>query len=239
MWQSFLGELTRAINEIVTGFARFVPRFLEMLALVLVGWIIAFVLRVVVRSVLRIARFDKLSEHTGAAQILRRAALPTPSEVLARFVFWVAWLGFILVGISVLPVPWLGENISNLFVFLPRLIAAFFILFFGLLAATFFSRAALLSAVNADLPSPGLISQTLRVMMILFVISMTFEVVGIGSRTVLIAFALAFGALVFGLALAFGLGGKDLARKYLEKRFARDHYPEEPSREREDELSPL
>ena len=239
MWQSFLGELTRAMNEIVTGFARFVPRFLEMLALVLVGWIIAFVLRVVVRSVLRIARFDKLSEHTGAAQILRRAALPTPSEVLARFVFWVAWLGFILVGISVLPVPWLGENISNLFVFLPRLVAAFFILFFGLLAATFFSRAALLSAVNADLPSPGLISQTLRVMMILFVISMTFEVVGIGSRTVLIAFAFAFGALVFGLALAFGLGGKDLARKYLEKRFARDHYPEEPSREREDELSPL
>jgi len=239
MWQSFLGELTRVMNEIVTGFVRFVPRFLEMLALVLVGWIIAFVLRVIVRSVLRIARFDKLSEHTGAAQLLRRAALPTPAEMLARVVFWVAWLGFILVGISVLPVPWLGENISSLFAFLPRLVAAFFILFFGLLAATFFSRAALLSAVNADLPSPRLISQTLRTMMILFVLSMTFEVVGIGSRTVLIAFALAFGALVFGLALAFGLGGKDLARKYLEKRFARDHYPEEPSREREDELSPL
>jgi hypothetical protein len=76
-------------------------------------------------------------------------------------------------------------------------------------------------------------------MMVLFVISMTFEVVGIGTHTVLIAFALAFGALMLGLALAFGLGGRDLARKYLEKRFARDHYPEEPSREREDELSPL
>jgi hypothetical protein len=239
MWQNFLSELTRAINEIVTGFARFVPRFLEMLALVLVGWIIAFVLEVVVRSVLRIARFDKLSEHTGAAQLLRRAALPRPAEVLARVVFWVAWLGFILVGISVLPVPWLGEHVSNFFGFIPRLVAAFCILFFGLLAAAFFSRAALLSAVNADLPSPRLISQTLRTMMVLFVISMTFEVAGIGSRTVLIAFGLAFGALMLGLALAFGLGGRDLARRYLENRFARDHYPEEPSRQREDELSPL
>jgi hypothetical protein len=210
-----------------------------MLLLVVVGWIIAFILRLLVGSILRIVRFDKLSEHTGAAQLLRRAALPSPGEMLARVIFWVAWLGFILVGISVLPVPWLGEHISNFFGFIPRLVAAFFILFFGLLAATFFSRAALLSAVNADLPSPRLISQTLRVMMVLFVISMTFEVVGIGTHTVLIAFALAFGALMLGLALAFGLGGRDLARKYLEKRFARDHYPEEPSREREDELSPL
>jgi hypothetical protein len=239
MWQNFSGELTTAMDEIVRSFARFLPRFLEMLLLVVVGWIIAFILRLLVGSILRIVRFDKLSEHTGAAQLLRRAALPSPGEMLARVIFWVAWLGFILVGISVLPVPWLGEHISNFFGFIPRLVAAFFILFFGLLAATFFSRAALLSAVNADLPSPRLISQTLRVMMVLFVISMTFEVVGIGTHTVLIAFALAFGALMLGLALAFGLGGRDLARKYLEKRFARDHYPEEPSREREDELSPL
>ena len=170
MWQNFIGELTRTMNEIVQSFARFLPRVLEMLLLVVVGWIIAYVLRAIVRSVLRIARFDKLSEHTGASQVLRRSALPSPTEMLSRFVFWVAWVGFILVGISVLPVPWLGPHISNFFGFIPRLVLAFFILFFGLLAASFFSRAALLGGVNADLPSPRLISQTLRTMMILFVI---------------------------------------------------------------------
>ncbi len=239
MWQNFIGELSRTVNEIVGGVARFLPRFLEMLLLVVVGWVIAFVLAAIVRSVLRIVRFDKLSEHTGTAQLLRRAALPSPTEMLARFVFWVAWIGFILVAVSVLPVPWLWPHISEFFAFLPRLVAAVFIVFFGLLAANFFSRSALLSGVNADLPSPRLISHTLRTMMILFVISMAFEVVGIASRTVLIAFALAFGALMLGLAIAFGLGGKDLARKYLERRFARDQFPSEHSREREDELSPL
>jgi hypothetical protein len=239
MWQSFIRELTMTIDEILRSFARFLPRLLEMLLLIVVGGIIAYVLQIVVRSVLRIARFDKLSEHTGAAHLLRRTALPSPTEMLSRFVFWVAWIGFLLVGVSVLPVPWLWPHISNFFAFLPRLVAAIFILFFGLLGATFFSRAALLGGVNADMPSPRLISQTLRTMMVLFVISMAFEVVGIGSRTVLIAFTLTFGALMLGLAIAFGLGGKDLARKYLEKRFARDHYPEAPSREREDELSPL
>jgi hypothetical protein len=239
MWQNFIGELTRTMDEIVSSFARFLPRFVEMLLMVIVGGLIAYVLRVIVRSVLRIARFDKLSEHTGTAHLLRRTALPSPTEMVARFVFWVAWVGFILVGVSVLPVPWLWPHISDFFAFLPRLVAAIFILFFGLLGATFFSRAALLSGVNADLPSPRLISQTLRAMMILFVISMAFEVVGIAPRTVLLAFALAFGALMLGLAIAFGLGGKDLARRYLERRFARDHFREEPSNEREDELSPL
>ena len=239
MWQNFIGELARTMNEIVQSFARFLPRVLEMLLLVLVGWIIAFVLRAIVRSVLHIARFDKWSEHTGASQVLRRSALPSPTEMLSRFVFWVAWVGFILVGISVLPVPWLGPHISNFFGFLPRLFAALFILFFGLLAASFFSRAALLGGVNADLPSPRLVSLALRTMMILFVLSMAFEEIGIGSETVLIAFSLTFGALMLGLALAFGLGGKDLARKYLERRFAREEPPAEHTHDHEDELSPL
>ena len=54
-------------------------------------------------------------------------------------------------------------------------------------------------------------------MIVLFVISMAFEELSIGSRTVIVAFTLTFGSLMRGLALAFGLGGKDLARKYLER----------------------
>jgi hypothetical protein len=226
------------MDEILKSFARFLPRFVEMLGILIVGWIIAFVLRVVVRSVLRITRFDKLSEHTGAAQLLRGAALPSPTEMLSRLVFWVAWVGFILVGISVLGIVGIDQHITSFFGFLPRLFAAFFILFFGLLAASFFSRAALLGGVNADLPSPRLVSLTLRTVMVLLVVSMAFEEIGIGSRTVFITFTLTFGALMLGLALAFGLGGKDLARRYLEKRFARDQFPEQ-GKEKEDELSPL
>jgi hypothetical protein len=158
--------------------------------------------------------------------------------MLSRSVFWVAWAGFILVGINVLGIVGLEQHVTSFFGFLPRLFAAFFILFFGLLAASFFSRAALLGGVNADLPSPRLVSLTLRTMMILFVVSMAFEEIGIGSRTVTVAFTLTFGALMLGLALAFGLGGKDLAKKYLERRFAREQFSSE-AKEREDELSPL
>ena len=236
MWSSFAREMTRAAQEILQGAARFLPRFLEMLVIVFVGWLIAVLLRALTRSILKIVRFDRFSEHTGATQLLRGAALPSLAELVSRLVFWVAWIGFILPAISLLGVAGFDRPVATFFAFLPRMAVAFFILLFGLLAASFFSRAVLLGAVNADLPSPRIISWAVRAMIILFGLSMAFEELGISSRTVIVAFAMTFGALMLGLALAFGLGGQELARQYLERRFGRE--PAHKSGEG-DEISPL
>lgn len=204
------------------------------LIIVLIGWVIAYALRYLLRSILKLAKFDRLSEDAGASQFLKKAALPSTTELLSRFVFWVAWIGFILIGVSVLGIVGLQEHIGRFFGFLPRLFAALFVFFFGLLAASFFSRAALLASVNADLPSPRLIAATVRTIIVIFSVSVGFEELGIGEHTILVAFTIVFGALMLGLALAFGLGGRDLARRYLERRFMH-----EQKDEREDELSPL
>jgi len=148
MREIIVTELTQAMQEIARSFARFLPRLLVMLVIVVLGWVIAYILRAALRSILRLVRFDRLSEHAGATELLQKAALPSSSELLSRFVFWVAWLGFILVGISVLGIVGLQEHISGFFGFLPRLFAAMFLFFFGMLASSFFSRAALLAAVN-------------------------------------------------------------------------------------------
>src|SRR5215469_2350041 len=179
MWQSFIAELVRTLDEILRSVARFVPRFLEMLVIVVVGWVIAFVFKTLLRYVLKITRFDKLFEHTGAPQLLRGAALPSSTELISRFVFWVAWLGFILLGVSVLGIGGLQEHIGRFFLFLPRLFVALFIIFFGLLAASFFSRGVLLAAVNRNLPAPRLLSVSVRTIIIIFVVSMVFEELGL------------------------------------------------------------
>ena len=126
--------------------------------------------------------------------------------------------------------------VARFFLFLPRLFASLFIMFFGLLAASFFSRAALLAAVNANLPSSRLLSISIRAIIIAFVLSMVFEELGVAEQTMLVAFGIAFGAIMLGLAIAFGTGGKELAQRFLERRFAHRNKKEE---ENEDELSPL
>ena len=148
--------------------------------------------------------------------------------------FWVAWVGFILLGVSVLGIVALQEYISQFFLFLPRLFVALVILFFGLLAASFFSRAALLAAVNVNFRSSRLLSISIRIIISIFALSMVFEVLGVAKETMLITFGTAFGAIMLSLAIAFGIGGKEVAREFLEKRLVAGK-----KEEKEDELSPL
>jgi hypothetical protein len=234
MWDMIVGELNHAMQELARNFAHFLPRLLAMLIIALLGWVVAFVLRAVLRGILRIAKFDKLSDNAGATQLLNKAALPSSSELLSRVVFWLVWLGFILLGVQVLGIVGIQEHISRFFLYLPRLFVALFIVFFGLVAASFFSRAALLAAVNADFPSPRLIATVIRTIIVVFAVSMAFEQMGLAERTILAAFTIAFGALMFGLAIAFGIGGQDLARQFLERRFLK-----EKQEQKQDELSPL
>jgi hypothetical protein len=234
MREMIISELMQAVQELARGFARFLPRFVVLVIIAFVGWVIAYLLKQLARSILRLIKFDRLSENAGTSQLLAKAALPPSSEIVSRLVFWMAWLGFVLLGISVLGIFGMQEQIARFFLFLPRLFVAMLILFFGLLAASFFSRATLLAAVNGNLPSPRLLSHAVRAIIVVLILSMVFEELGIAEQTVLLAFGIAFGAVMLGLAIAFGMGGKDLARQFLENRFLREK--EERS---EDELSPL
>lgn len=229
--------IVHAFQQAHENFARmlaeFLPRFLVMLIIIAIGWLFAYVLKFLVRAILRISRVDSVSEQAGASRLLRKADLPAMTELLSRAIFWIVWLGFIMVGISVLGIVSLQQQIASLIGLLPQIFVAFLILFVGMLAANFFSRAALLAVVNAGLPSPRVFSETIRVVIVLLTVSMALEQVGLGRESILIAFSIVFGALMLGLAIAFGFGGRHLARRILEKRFSGNE------KHREDELSPL
>ena len=234
MWEIIVSELMQVLHELEAGVAHYLPRVVVLLVIALVGWLIAYAVKAIVRSLLQWTKFSRFSEHTGAAQLLHQAALPSSTELLSRFAFWVAWVGFVLLGVSILGIVGLEEYTARFFFFLPRLFAALMILFLGLLAASFFSRAALLAAVNANFRSSRLASVSVRVVIIVFALSMAFEVLGVAERTIMIAFGTAFGAVMLGLAIAFGLGGQHLAREFLEERLAKRR-----REAKEDELSPL
>lgn len=221
MKDMILRGLTQAYENLARMIGEFLPRFLVMLTIIVIGWVIAFILKQITRSILRLTKLDRLSEEAGASSVLRKAALPSLSILLSRAVFWIVWLAFILVGVSVLEISGLQEQISHIFGLLPQLFVALLILFIGLVSANFFSRAALLGAVNAGFPAPQVLSRLIRFVIWILAISMAFEQIGLARQTVVAAFSIVFGAVMLGLALAFGLGGKDLARTTLEKYFGK------------------
>ncbi|MGO9269212.1 MAG: mechanosensitive ion channel family protein [Terriglobia bacterium] len=222
--------IMKSLEQTLTGFsemvAEFLPRLLAMIIIIVMGWVAAWLIKVILRRVLALIRFNSLFATAGFTQLLARATLPSPSELVARLVFWLVWLTFILFGLSALQIATLQEEISHFIHLLPQILVALGILLVGILIANFVSRAALLAAVNADSPSPRLISAGVRFVIIALAVTMSLERVGLGRGVVLVAFSTFFGAIMLGLALAFGLGGRDLARRVLERRF-----PEEKKEE--------
>lgn len=235
MRETILRGLAQAYENLVHMIADFLPRFAVMLTIILAGLLIAFFLKSILRSILHLTKLDRISEQAGASRVLRKAAMPSMSEFLSRSLFWITFLGFILLGISVLQIPELQEQISRIFQLLPQVFVAILILFVGILAANFLSRAALLTAVNAGYRSPRLWSGMVRFVIWILTISMALEQVGLARQTVVAAFSIVFGAVMLALAIAFGLGGRDLARQALE-RYVGDR---EKLREKEEEPSPL
>ena len=209
--------LQQAYRNLVHMLAEFLPRLLVMLVVILAGLLVAYLLKVLLRALLHLTRLDRLSEEAGASRFLRMAALPSMTELLSRSLFWVTWCGFILIGISVLGVAGLQEQISRLFLLLPAIFVAILILFVGLITANFLSRAALLAAVNAGYPSAKLLSWFIRLIIWILVVSMALEVVGVARETVIAAFSIIFGAFMLALGIAFGFGGQYLAREFLDR----------------------
>jgi hypothetical protein len=220
MSEMILNGLHEAFDNLSRLVSELFPRVVVMLTIILVGWIVALVLRKMLRSLMNWAKLDRFSERSGASHLLRKAALPSLSELLCHSLFWLVWIGFIVAGVSALGMTSLQNQISRFLLFLPQVFVALLILLFGTLAANFLARAALLGAVNAGYPSPRILSGAVRMIIVALAISMALEQVGLGTHTMLVAFAIMFGALMFGLALAFGLGGQDLAKQALEKHFA-------------------
>src|SRR5258708_19715998 len=110
-----------------------------MFIIMAVGWLVALLLKYLVRAILHLTKLDRISEESGASQVLRKAALPTISELLSRAFFWVTWSAFTLVGISVLGIPVLHEQISLLSQLLPEVFIPILMLFSVVLFATFLS----------------------------------------------------------------------------------------------------
>jgi small-conductance mechanosensitive channel len=234
MKDTIVQGLEQAYYNLVHMIAGFLPRFVVMLVIIAVGLLAAYVIRHIFRALLRLTKLDRVSEDAGASRVLRMADLPSMTELLSRSIFWITWIGFFLIGLSVLEVAGLQEQISRLFRFLPEVFIAILILFLGLIIANFLSRAALLASVNAGLRSPKILSWSIRFVIWILAISMSLEELGVARQTVIAAFSIVFGASMLGLAIAFGLGGQDLARRALER-----HLGDPTTKEKYKEPQPL
>ena len=141
MREMIISELTQAMQELTRGFAHILPRIIVLVIIAFVGWVVAYLLKVLLRSLLRLIKFDKLSESAGASQLLSKAALTVGDRTVKPVRFLGGLAGLHSAGRKRVGDFWLAGTNRQVLPFLAPSICRTLIMFFGLLAAGFFSRA--------------------------------------------------------------------------------------------------
>ena len=149
------------------------------------------------------------------------------SVLLSRIISWLTVIIFLIIALRALDVPVVEGLLTQFLLYIPHIFIAAFIVLLGYLLGTFFGRAALIASVNAGIKIAGLIGKFVTFTVLILSATMALEQLGIGRETVLVAFAITFGGFVLALAIAFGLGGRDLAKNILQKKVRGEKLPDE------------
>ncbi|PIU16895.1 MAG: hypothetical protein COT19_03690 [Gallionellales bacterium CG08_land_8_20_14_0_20_59_87] len=219
----FLNLMLEPLQEVFVKFEAFLPNLLAMLVILAVGILLARVVRVLLLKFLRVIQFDSWSDRMGFTTLLRKGDLwLKPSAVLGGTVFWMLVIVTLMAGLGALNVAAIDTLVAQFFNYLPRVFSAAVILAIGYLFTSFISRAVLITLVNSGYHYARLLAEAIRVLLMLMILAMVMEQLQIATNVVLAAFSILFGGIVIALAIAFGVGGIDTARRIVEQKFAEE-----------------
>lgn len=205
-------------DAFITKIAVFLPNLFFAIAIILLGWVICNVIKRIVVRVLKLCQFDILAERSGIKQILDRGGIrQSASDIVGLLVFWFLFLIAIVTTLETLNLSGATDTLHTIYLYIPKIVAALVTLILGLYFANFLESVTRASCANAGLEQAGSIGRTAYLATAIFVVAGIFEILDIASEIVIWAFILVFGAACLALALAFGLGGRDVAGRFLEK----------------------
>jgi len=214
--QAVWGPLRELGQEAVANLSSLVG----MLVLLLLGLLLGWLAKEIVYRILRVLRFDRLCDRLGVGSVVERTGLaPSSSYLAGQIIQGLIVLTAMLAGLNALGTPLTRNLVERVFLYLPHLLAAMLVLIVGVLISGFLGRSVLIAAVNANLPSARFLSGITRFFVIALTIVAALDELEISRTTIIVTFAITFGGLVTAMAIAFGLGARDLARELLQSQF--------------------
>lgn len=213
-----IATVSGAWNAFATKIGAFLPDLFAALIILILGWIGCNIVKRILTRLLRLVQFDALAGRSGINQFLERGGIrQTSSEILGLLVFWFLFLIVVVATLDTLGLSGATETLKTIYIYVPKMVAAIVILILGLYLASFIETVTRTSCANAGLEQADSIGRTAYYATTVFIVAAILEILDIASVIVLWAFVLVFGSICLALAIAFGLGGRDVAARYLEK----------------------
>ncbi len=207
-------NILQPLEDALAVFLSYIPQLIGAIIILIVGYIIAKVLQAIVTRVLRGVGFENWMERGGVKQFFDRAGTrQTPSGVLGKVVFWFVFIIAITMAADALGIQQISGFLNQLIAFIPSIFVAILILFLAALLANF------LAGTVRGATGSGILASVVQYGIIVYAAFAALTQLGIAVELTAPTFLILLGAVALALAIAFGLGGREVAQEILEKAY--------------------
>lgn len=210
--------LLESSQELLNEIARAIPQIIGAILILLIGWIIAKLIKKFFVKLLKLARLNYLTEKSGIEKFLKEGGVKiTAIDLLGSLVYWIIMLIVIMASLNTLQLTSAKELFSQIVLYIPNIIVAIVVLLLGVYTAKFISQAIGVTLKNMKDATVHLIEKITYYAIVVLTIFIVLSQLNIAENILNIAFFSIFGAFCLAFGLAFGLGGKDFAADLLKK----------------------
>src|SRR5215216_2215500 len=218
LMQSQSEGMFQPLQNALSTFLSYIPQLIGALIILIVGYIVAKVLQAVVGRLLQGIGFDRWMERGGIKQFFDRAETnQTPASILGALVFWFVFIIAITMAADALGIPQVSVVLAQLIAYIPNIIAAILILILAALLANF------ISGIVRGATGSDLLASIAQYAIIVYAVFAALTQLGVAVQLTANTFLIVLGAVALAAAIAFGIGGREVARDILEKAYNRSN----------------
>ncbi len=207
-------DIGASLQQALDSFFAFIPRLIGFLIVLAIGYIVARVVKTVLVKLLEKVGLDKAMHSGSVGQYVNKAAPDfSPSKLIGAIAFWFIFLGAISIAVSQLGIPALNTFVASIAAYLPNVVAALLIFVVaGVIAA---AVGGLVARTMGDTPTGKIVGSVVPVLVMAIATFMILNQLQIAPEIVTITYAALIGGVFLAMALAFGLGGREVAGQML------------------------
>jgi hypothetical protein len=209
--------LVEPIRESLHQIGVFLPRLLLAIVVLIIGWLVAKLVRFAIVKALHAINFNVVTEKAGIDRFLSQGGADIDTiRVLGGLFYWLVILAALMVAFNSLDLAYVTDLIGRIVLYVPRVMVAVVILVFGAYFARFVAMALATYLRNIGAREAGLMGRLALYAIMAFVIMIALDQIGLGD-IIRETFLVIVAAIALALALAFGLGGTKRAGELIER----------------------
>jgi len=203
------------LRDMLYYVAGFIPTLISALLVLTIGIYVSKLVKDLVSRLFVEIRLDKIADKLGLSEALKKGGVKhSVSGLLSSLVYFVFIVSFFFMTMAMVGLTSMTGLVDRLLAYVPQVLSAVVVLVLGMVVAKVIGHIVHTAAHLTGMPSPHIYQRVTHYAIVIFAFTIALEELGYGSLLVGKTFHILFGGIVFAMALAFGLGGKDYAAKY-------------------------